>query len=151
MSSICMYFNTPNGCDKGDDCVFFHLTKKAYDNMIEIRKVNTLAYTKVCVHSVIGSNCCSVKCFYIHPRDDIRYKDTVNHREELMEYNEMLQDKLEEKEEYCKVSDELRVMFKEQIKSLEENNTIYRGYIKTLTSNKRQPHSESTTRKKQKV
>ena len=149
MSAICLYFNTPKGCDRGDACIFFHLTKNAHDNLIATRKINTLAYTKVCVNSVIGNNCCVAKCFYIHPSDDVRYKNTVDHRKELMEYNEMLQKKLEEREEYCKVSDELRVMFKEQIKSLEENNVIYRGYIKTLTSNKRKIQSESSTNKKQ--
>ena len=77
-----MFYHTPTGCGRGDNCKFFHLTKSTLQRVKYIKQKNKNAFTNICVPAITG-NCNNSNCEYLHPIDDVRYREQEKKRLEL--------------------------------------------------------------------
>lgn len=89
MANICTFYRSPKGCSRGSRCGFFHLNKEKKRIVEDSKKKNIHAFKHVCV-AALFDNCSNSSCMYLHPRDDVRYKDQKEEIRKLNRDNQFL-------------------------------------------------------------
>ena len=87
MVKLCQYFNTPNGCVKGNRCSYIHSERYDY---IKSKRLTDIKYgTQICA-SVLTGSCVGDNCHYLHPEDDVRFTPRVTDDKILVNENARL-------------------------------------------------------------